>query len=279
MWKSILILMGVTAFLLGAGTTQPSSEASRSSVYELALAQQQVKMADVDYDRARRERDEAAEKLADLRAVVAQASGRIDASSDGIRKAIEWLAEQQEQLRLEEAGTNGRRQGLAEAVEKYTKLAQERGENDPVVDELKKVVQLHEEELQRLQAAYKAASVSAGDLSAAQMSLAKSRAELAAAKQRAAGGGGANDALDAWNREAMNLSIERLDRQERLQYLEVRLNQLKGVVTKLAALDEAAAEFSSAQAAAAAAKAALERQELEAALIQSREEIQKQQKQ
>jgi hypothetical protein len=77
----------------------------------------------------------------------------------------------------------------------------------------------------------------------------------------------------------MNLSIEQLDRQARLQYLQGRLKQLKEVVPNLAALDVAAADFSSAQAALALAKAALERKELEAALIQSKEEIQKHQKQ
>lgn len=275
MLKSIVILMGVTAFLVGAGKTQPSTEQSRADASELAQAQEQVAMAEDDYKRAHSEERQAAAQLADLRAVTAEASGRIDASSDGIRKAIQWLEEQQEQLQLEEAGANGRRQGLAEAVEKYTKLAKERGEADPVVAELEKVVQLHEEELQRLQAAFKAATVSASDLSAAQMALAQSRAELAAAKRTASGGAGSNDALDAWNREAMNLSIEELGRQAQLQYLDGRLKQLKAVVPNLAALDEAAAGFSSAQAAEAAAKATLTQEQAALFMIQRRVEIQR----
>lgn len=264
MRNPMFILVLGAAFLLGAAPTQPASVASKQD--EARVMKQGLMVLEDQYERARGEKERALDTVATLRAKIAEDSGRIDASPESIRAEIVKLEEQQEQLQLEEAGAAGRRKGLEEAVKKYTDIAQAQGANDPVVTELTKVVQLREQELERLQAAYKAGTVSAGDFSAAEMALAQSRAELAAAKQKAAGRGGANDALDAWNRESMNLSIDELDRQARLKYLATRLSQLKQVVTKLADLVEAQNEVLHAGGAVMAAKQRLDQARVEEAL-------------
>jgi chromosome segregation ATPase len=245
MRKAILILMFGAVFLLGAGETQPASEGAGSDRTD--RSNHRLELAKEYYDRARAEQANAANVVADLRAQIAQDSGRIDVSSEGIRAAVQKMEEQEEQLQLEEAGAAGRRQGLEEAVKKYTDLAKARCDSDPVVTELQKVADLRDRELARVEQLRKVAAVSDSDVTNAEMALAQSRADLAAAKQRAAGGAGASEALDGWNREAMNLSIEGLDRQARLKYLTVRLAQLEQAVAKLPRLDQAVHELNRAE--------------------------------
>jgi chromosome segregation ATPase len=257
MLKSSLILLLGTVFLLGAGETQPASDGAGSD-----RTDHRLELAKEYYDRARAEQANAANVVADLRAQIAQDSGRIDVSSEGILAAVQKMEEQEEQLQLEEAGAAGRRQGLEEAVKKYTDMAKARGDSDPVVTELEKVANLRERELSRMQQLLKTAAVSESDVGAAAMALAQSRAELAAAKQRAAGGAGASEALDGWNREAMNLSIEGLDRQARLHYLAARLAQLKQAVTKLPRLDQAVHELNRAETATSNARSRLQEMQL-----------------
>lgn len=256
MRQSILILTLGSVFLLGAGTTQPGSEGAKSDAS--SLSKWRLQMAREGYDAALAEQDKAAARLAELRAMIAQESGRIDVSSEGIRSAVQKLEEQQEQLQLEDAGAAGRRRGLEEAVKKYTDLAKTRGDSDPVVAELEKVAALRERQFARMLQLNKAAAVSESDLAAAEVAVAQSRAELAAAKQRAAGGAATNEALEAWNRESMNLSIEALDRQARLEYLNARLAELKRAVGRLAELDQAVHALNAAETEALNAKSHLQ---------------------
>lgn len=153
-----------------------------------------------------------------------------------ISKGIKELKEKREQLLLDEAGASGRRQGLEEAVKRFTEMAKSRGDSDPVVAELEKVVALRQQELDRMKQLYKTGTVSAGDASNVELVLAQARAELAAAKQKVAGGAGLGEALDTWNRESINLSIEAEERRARLDYIAGRLKMLGRLISDYAAL-------------------------------------------
>lgn len=142
---------------------------------------------------------------------------------------------------LEEAGARGRRRGIEEAVDRYTAMTQKRADDDPVVAELERVISFREQELKRLDQLQKVGAVSPSELNAAETSLANSRVELASAKQRAAGGTSASEALDNWNREAINLSIDEMDRQARLDYIAARLQKLNKVDQDIRDLESAKA--------------------------------------
>jgi hypothetical protein len=171
-----------------------------------------------------------------LRNLILVAESRID--FDTIDKAGKGLREQRDQLLLEEAGARGRRRGIEEAIEKYTRMTQRRADADPVVGELEKVISFREQELRRMEQLQKAAAISPSEVNGAETELAKSRVALAEAKQRAAGGPAANDALDAWDRELINLSIEAEDRQARLDYIAARLKMLDKLTNERGALGD-----------------------------------------
>lgn len=180
-----------------------------------------------------------------LQVQIKKAMDRVDGAS--IVAAIRKLQEQQEQLLLEAAGATGRRRGLESAIDKYTEMAQVRADQDPVVAELDKVVAFREQEMKRMEQLQKVGAVSASDVNASETALANSRAELAAAKQRAAGGKSSSEALDGWNREAMNLSIDATERQARLGYIEDRLQKLNKVNEDLVDLIDASNDMASGQ--------------------------------
>ena len=71
----------------------------------------------------------------------------------------------------------------------------------------------------------------------------QAQADVETAKQRAAGGGGPISALDTWNRELMNVSIEQAERRARLQYIDGRLDKYRQVSPALSEMDLAAQEL------------------------------------
>lgn len=203
--------------------------------------------AEKAYAGAQRQREELADRLAGLREEIANATHQVEVSPDGLRRAIEKLQEQQEQLQLDEAGAQGRRQGLEQAIKEYTESVANRATSDDAVKEYKRLVEIRTEQLQRIQTMYKQGAAPASEVSNAEVAVAQAQADLATAKQRAAGETGPNGALDAWNREAMNLSIEQAERRARLQYIQSRLDKYNQVMPKVLELDQLAAELRNAE--------------------------------
>jgi len=180
-----------------------------------------------------------------LQMQIQNAIGRIDGAWVG--QQIKKLQEQQEQLLLDEAGSRGRQRGIEEAIERYTEIARRRADSDPVVGELEKVISFREQELKRMEQLHKVAAISASEVNAAETELAQSRVGLAEAQQRAAGGSPTINALDTWNREAMNLSIEKMDRHARLDYIAGRLEKLNKLEEDLMDLTDASNTLASNQ--------------------------------
>lgn len=176
-----------------------------------------------------------------LQEQITQAVNRIDTVSIGA--AAKKLKEEQEQLRLEAAGAEGRKHGLENAIKEYTEMIQVRADEDPVVKELEKIPAYREQELKRMQQLLKINAVSPNEVNSAEAALASARADLAAAKQRAAGARSI-EALDDWNRELMNLSIDSTERRARLDYINARLQKVNKVDEDWTDLNEISGELS-----------------------------------
>jgi hypothetical protein len=168
---------------------------------------------------------------------IQSAMSRVDGA--WIVQEIKKLQEQQEQLLLDEAGASGRERGIEKAISQYTAMTRERADSDPAVKEFEKVVAARESQVKDMQERLKIGICTPAETLAASALLAQSHADLAAAKQRAAGGSQSSDALDAWNREAMNLSIEKMDRHARLDYIAARLEKLNRLDEDLTDLTDA----------------------------------------
>ena len=215
--------------------------------------------AEKEYEMAKSDRDMLADRLAKVRSEIAQATGQVEISADGLRHAIEKLQEQQEQILLDAAGAQGRRQGLEDAIKRYTATAAERAASDEAAKQLEKVVAVRQQQLQRVQQLFQAGATPSTEVAAAEAAVAQAQADVAIAKQRAAGESGPNSALDAWNREAMNLSIEESERRARLKYIQSRLEQYKQVIAQAGDLDQLAADLRAAEARREVARSDLER--------------------
>ena len=190
-------------------------------------------------DQLKRAQEEVAsirEQVHQRRSAVQQATGRVEVTPDGVRRDMQRLQEQQQQLELDAAGASGRRSGLENAIAQLSKRLSSKAGADPVADELQKLVEVREKGLARVQELYKAASLSAAEVETAEASLAQARADLAAARQRAIGPV-STEALDAWNRELLNLSIDQMEHQAKLQFIRDRLERYRGVISSLDELE------------------------------------------
>ena len=226
--RLIVYCMAVAGLLaIGAGPASSASSAGTPSPKD-AVTAAQMKV------------DDAHAAVTSIEAEIRKATGRYDVSPDGLNKAIDKLQQQQEQLELDEAGAVGRQRATEEAVARFTEEAKKRLDaGDPVVSELEKVVALREKQLARMQALMQNGAVSVESMDAAETALGQAKAEVAAARKNAAGGSGITEALSAWNREAMNLSIERAERSAKLDYIKDRIDRLRSGAGLLDKLDRA----------------------------------------
>lgn len=197
-----------------------------------------VKRAEADFRQAEQEQAALLEKVQALRDDIRNQTGRVEVTPDGMRQLIDKLQDQKEQLELEEAGAQGRRAGLLEAIDHASAEMQKRAQADGVADELQKVVAARESEVARMQQLMKAGNlVSTKEFDEARANLAQARAESAMARQRATSAG--NDVLDQWNRELLKLTVDQQDRGARLHFLAGRLAKLTPVLGELDQLDRA----------------------------------------
>jgi chromosome segregation ATPase len=184
-------------------------------------------------------------EVTELRDAVQKMTGL--ASSSGYPKLVSDLQEQRETLLEEEAAAKGRRAGLEDAIARLDKQTTTRAGDDPVFKELQAVVKARQTKLDRLKQMQQAAAVAQSEVDEAVAELALSRANAAAAQQRLTSG--ANDALEVWNRELMNLNIAAEERAARLKYIETRLNSLEGATSAVDQLESARDRMHQAEAA------------------------------
>ena len=228
-------LTGLLCLLADAApATKPADQSNSATA--LDVLKRQVALYRDERELAGKKRDELAEALKALRDAIRANTGRLVATPEGLRRVLDKLQEQHEQLELDEAGARGRREGLEKAIAQLSDRLKQRTQSDAVADELKKVVQVREQQLKRVEEAYKSATVAQAEVDSAEAALAQSKADLAGARQRAIGSGSA-EALDAWNRELLTLSVEEQERQARLEYIKERLQQLAAVQEQVDDLD------------------------------------------
>lgn len=223
------IVMGLaSALLLGAAPTSQSASDSlqkarlQVSQEELFRAEQHLK--DVD------------DAVAATRSELRQRTGLVDVSPQALGQAITRLQDEQEQLELEDAGAQGRRAGLSDAISKLTEQIKQKADSDAAVDELKQVLALYEKELQRLQQSAQAHAVSQQAVDDAQAKVADARLKLIEARRQAVGTTAA-ESLEIWNRELMNLSIAQRERDARLKFIQNRLQRLSQAVPDIDRLE------------------------------------------
>jgi len=202
------------------------------------LQKQRIERAAKHLDEAQRDRNAAADRLSQMRQLVRSQTGLLEVTPENVRQVISKLQEQHEQLELDGAGAAGRRRGLDEALaEVSTKLKARAAAADPVADELAKVVEARQNQLDRVTNLSAQAVVSKETLDNAKESLAAARAELAAARQKGAGNAAA-EVLDFWNRQRLELTISEQERQAKLDFINKRLEAFSKALDSVDGLEE-----------------------------------------
>jgi chromosome segregation ATPase len=200
-----------------------------------------IQLAEKELDRAEAMREQALAQVRQLRDELRKLTGRADVSPGGLREAITRLQEQQEQLQLDEAGAEGRRKGLAVAIDQLTVEVKKKADSDAAAVELEHVLDLRQRELKRTQELAQAHSVSQHDVEEAEIAAADARLKLIEVRRQAIGTTN-SESLDAWNRELINLSVAEQERRARLTFIGNRLEQLSNALPKLDDLERQMAE-------------------------------------
>lgn len=239
-----------------AGHAQPAATPRPPSAEELQI--QRIDQAAKRLAEAQHERKELFDMLSDVRQQVRDQTGLLEVNSEAIHQVIGKLQEQREQLELEGAGAAGRRKGLDEALaELSTKLKARAAAADPVADELAKVVEARQNQLDRVNNLSAQAVVSKEAVDNAKESLAAARAELAAARQKSASNASA-EVLDVWNRQRLELTISEQERHAKLDYINKRFGAFSKAQSDIDRMEEVRVHFDQADRAVARAQEELE---------------------
>lgn len=207
------------------------------------LQAQRMEEASKRLAEAQHERKGLFDMLSDVRQQVRAQTGLLEVTPEAIHQVIGKLQEQREQLELDGAGAAGRRKGLDEALaELSAKLKARAAAADPVADELAKVVEARQNQLDRVTTLSAQAVVSKEALDNAKESLAAARAELAAARQKSASNASA-EVLDAWNRQRLELTIGEQERQAKLDFINKRLGAFSKAQNDIDRLEEIRVHF------------------------------------
>jgi hypothetical protein len=251
-----ILVSGIGAGPTSPAATEPSDATRASSQRSDTLSQKEIEIAE-------KQRAQAEDRVQELRAAIRQETGLVDVTPDAIRQMIQKLQQQREQLALDAAGARGRKLGLEAAIARTSQQVEKRVESDAVVEQLQKVAAVRERQWERVKALHAEGTISSDAIAAAEVAMAEAQAQVATARQHAVGSGGANDALDGWNREMTNVSVEAAEREQRQNYIDSELQKFAQIVDKLDELDLAHDQARSAD-------VALEKIRLDAQLLRAK---------
>ena len=231
--KSISIFLVATVLLFIGSAPGQQTETKQSS----SEVEQVRKRAANDVAIAEKRYQEAEDTVATWNARLREETGLSNVEATDLRRLISSLQDQREAIQIEEAAAMGRRQGIEEAIKSFSEQVKKRASSDEVTAELGKVVTVREAQFQRLRELEANKAISQSTMQDGEMALATARAEYAAARQRAAASAG--DAIDAWNRELLNLAIAGQERRAKLQYIEARLKAFQPALLDIDKLEQA----------------------------------------
>ena len=220
-WCFIVPLSAAVLSAAPATEPTPTNAAERP-----AQADKERNEAYARVDMAKNEMLQLAAEAGKVRDQLRSITGRFDVSPQALSQAAARLETVRDELLLDRAGAQARKQAVAAAIASHSDRAASGADNDPVVRALADVVKENEFSLKRLEAMAKQGSVSSADLSAARAALATAQANLAEKRREAALAAG-GDQLNTLNRELTQLTIAAAERDARLAFIEKQLSGLR----------------------------------------------------
>jgi hypothetical protein len=153
-------------------------------------------------------------------------AGRDDLSRARIENTINELEDTRQDIELSLAGAQAREAALTEQIAKVGQQAIETVEKSAVANELNKIVELRQKELDYAARMYDAGKVSQSDLNGLQEELARARADLARYRESVSETAGAG-LLAELNKELVTLSVETAQQEAQLVAIQQRLTEIR----------------------------------------------------
>jgi TolA-binding protein len=218
MFGAAVAALIATAGVAGFARAQSAPNYKSISAAHIQVLRDQVAAAT---DRSR----DAEARLTHVQQQLRDLSGRFDVTRSSMMKSAQSLDEQIESLRLEQEGGEARRNALEEVIKEQTARASNKASDDPVAAELEKLAAIRGRALGEAEKGRQAGVISIGDFDNAAAAVSEAKARLAERRQLVAAQTGF-DALPAWNRELLNLTIADAERRAKLKFLTERRNVL-----------------------------------------------------
>ena len=207
-----------------------------------------LQLAHREQDVSAKQLDDATAQAQELRVKLRELAGRADVSTQGVTAAVSRLEEEKEKLELDLLGKKARREALEKEIAEQADRLQKQAQTDPVVAELKKVVEARETKLKQMRQMNEAGTATQSELNDAIATVAEARAKLAERERGGAiGEGGGGQMLDALNRERITLSVDLHELEARLKLVEARLPGLRSAMDQLDALQRAEGDLNNAR--------------------------------
>jgi len=181
------------------------------------------------WDSAKEEAERARSELADIserQAALCEQAGRFDLQRDMILHDIQLLESQRDSLTMALAAQEARQRALTDKVAQIGQKVKASVQKDAVVAELEKVLELRKVSLARVQQLVDAGRASESDLQGEYERVALARAEVAK-QQRAASEATGGKMLANLNQELTMLSVDAAEKQEQLNVIRTRLEQIR----------------------------------------------------
>ncbi|MGE5610227.1 MAG: hypothetical protein ACM359_13315 [Bacillota bacterium] len=155
-------------------------------------------------------------------------TGQTDVSPEALHAAMSKMDQERQALQIDLVAMEARRNALQRTIAEQSKDVMDRVQEDPIANELQTVVKVRTQQLEHLKAQFAAGTAPSSEVSAAAVALAEAKAKLLERQElvRTRAGG---DMLAAWNRELLNLSIDRAEKTVRNDYIDKRLAAFRDV--------------------------------------------------
>jgi hypothetical protein len=190
---------------------------------------------------------QASDELRELRDKLRASAGRVDVSPQSIADALSKLEEEKQKLELDVMGKQARRDALDQQIAKQSQTIQKNVEDDAIAAELQKVVDARQEKVKEMKAMVRSGQATPAMISDSVAAAADAQAKLLQRRHDAAAEAG-GDALQAFNREAVTLSVDLSEAKARLKFIDDRLSHLASASDQIDRLERAQAQEQSAAA-------------------------------
>ena len=160
-----------------------------------------------------------------------------DTSSEAVRAAMSKLDQECQTLAVDLVGIEARHEALQKTIADQSKRMEDRVQGDPICQELQKVVDARTENLEQTKKMVQAAVASSTDLSTAVVALAEVKAKFLERQEVVAARSG-GDLLAAWNRELLNLSIDKAEKSAKAKFIDKQLDSYRDAGAILRNIDK-----------------------------------------